>query len=122
MRKLIIAAFVAFPLLVIGQTQSENYVKSTTYKVPTQTGNVSSGEDIETVNYYDGLGRMKQSIVVGSRESADGSQATVLNWNGNWKSGVGSTGIFSAYGSTSENRSLAGTTPFGGKEILWRAG
>lgn len=43
------------------QTTSENFVKSTNYKVPTSTGDVSVSEKNEIITYYDGLGRTLQS-------------------------------------------------------------
>src|SRR5690606_39621284 len=58
--------------LVMGQTQPANYVQSTTYQVETLDGetqatnptggNLSNDDKIETITYYDGLGRPKQSI------------------------------------------------------------
>jgi RHS repeat-associated protein len=52
------------PFLVIGQTQSENYSKVTTYKVPTSTSisNPSQNEASIEVTYYDGLGRPIQKV------------------------------------------------------------
>ena len=53
-----------FPILVIGQTQTENYIKSTTYKVSTSDGitatdgtTVTSDKTAINVTYVDGLGR-----------------------------------------------------------------
>src|SRR5690606_23069898 len=58
--------------LVMGQTQPANYVQSTTYQVETLDGetqatnptggDLSSDDKIESITYYDGLGRPKQSI------------------------------------------------------------
>lgn len=58
--------------LVMGQTQPANYVQSTTYQVETLDGetqatnptggDLSNDDKIETITYYDGLGRPKQSI------------------------------------------------------------
>ncbi len=56
--------------LVMGQTTTENYIKTTTYQVETQNGttkrvNGSSllpDDKIESINYFDGLGRAIQSI------------------------------------------------------------
>jgi len=56
--------------LVMAQTQTENYVKSTTYQAETTDGehktgtstDLSDDDKIETVTYFDGLGRPKQSV------------------------------------------------------------
>ncbi len=62
MKNLCIYVLVLFPVLVIGQTTTENYIKSTIYQVATTDGNVSEDQKIETITYYDGLERPKQSI------------------------------------------------------------
>lgn len=70
MKKLFyILCLVGFPLWMSGQTDDENYVKVTDYRIETQDGlNQTAGgvlvEDdmIETISYYDGLGRPKQNI------------------------------------------------------------
>lgn len=50
--------------MVSGQTTTENYVKVTDYRIETQTGSgVSDDDKIESISYYDGLGRPVQSIV-----------------------------------------------------------
>jgi len=52
--------------LVTGQTQTENYIQSTAYQVSVQTetvaDNLPADDKIETITYYDGLGRPIQSI------------------------------------------------------------
>ncbi|WP_052466932.1 DUF6443 domain-containing protein [Psychroserpens damuponensis] len=67
---LITLAFVLVSFTVLAQTTTENYVKSTSYKVKTTDGEHKVGtstdlvndEKIETITYLDGLGRPKQSI------------------------------------------------------------
>ncbi|GEP50270.1 hypothetical protein FNO01nite_09420 [Flavobacterium noncentrifugens] len=64
--------FLIFPLVVSGQTPNvlENFVWSKTYKVPTQNGvnivgsgeAVTSDKKLQIINYFDGLGRLKQKI------------------------------------------------------------
>ncbi|WP_157489859.1 DUF6443 domain-containing protein, partial [Flavobacterium sp. CF136] len=64
MKKITSLLLVLFPILVIGQTQTQNYIKTTTYKVPTQTA-ISSPTIIQanqSVNYFDGLGRPVQQV------------------------------------------------------------
>ncbi len=62
---LVTLAIVLVSSLAMAQTTTENYVKSTVYKEATTTGTVSSDHNkIETVQYFDGLGRPLQSIAV----------------------------------------------------------
>ncbi|AXP80080.1 hypothetical protein CJ739_987 [Mariniflexile rhizosphaerae] len=63
MKKLLYTlATVLVPSLALAQTTTENYIKNTTYQVETTTGSVAPDEKIETITYFDGLGRPKQSI------------------------------------------------------------
>ncbi len=62
----------ALPFIGIGQTTTENYVKTSAYKVATSTGNVDVSQKTEQITYYDGLGRPKQSVAAragGNREN-----------------------------------------------------
>ena len=71
MKKLLLIV-VLFPILVIGQTQTMNYIKSTVYKVPTTTSisSPSIAQASQNVGYFDGLGRPIQTIA--SKQSATG--------------------------------------------------
>ncbi|MBL4663445.1 MAG: hypothetical protein JKY22_07815, partial [Flavobacteriaceae bacterium] len=65
MKKLILAILVVLPVLVHGQTTTENYIKTTSFQVSTDINNQSNVSDyqkIEAITYFDGLGRPKQSI------------------------------------------------------------
>uniref|UniRef100_UPI004049E96C DUF6443 domain-containing protein n=1 Tax=Gelidibacter sp. TaxID=2018083 RepID=UPI004049E96C len=71
MKKLLYTlAAVLMSQLVVGQTPNKNYVKTTTYQVKTQNGttnattsqNLTDDEKIESITYFDGLGRPVQSI------------------------------------------------------------
>ncbi|NRR91374.1 RHS repeat-associated core domain-containing protein [Winogradskyella undariae] len=71
MKKLLYALIAIFVSnLVLAQTDTENYVKSTTYQVETTDGENESGtateltpdDKQETVTYFDGLGRPIQSV------------------------------------------------------------
>ncbi|MFC4632981.1 DUF6443 domain-containing protein [Dokdonia ponticola] len=64
MKKIIITLICMLPVLGIGQTTTENYVKTTAYQVATETPTVSDEQKIENITYFDGLGRPKQSIAV----------------------------------------------------------
>ncbi|MEP5340210.1 MAG: DUF6443 domain-containing protein, partial [Algibacter sp.] len=48
--------------LVMGQTLTENYIHTTTYQTETTDGSVTDDEKIESITYFDGLGRAKQSV------------------------------------------------------------
>ncbi len=109
-----------------GQTESENYIKTTSYL--DESG--ESGDKIEAVNYYDGIGRMKQSIIVGAsgnyeNDFAPGSPVTdsisslIEDWDMDWTEGSGGTPFFNANGSASESRRIFGLSPTGGNELLW---
>ncbi len=52
------------PVLVLGQSSNQNYVKTTTYKQPTTTSipTPSAQQAAQTVGYFDGLGRPVQQI------------------------------------------------------------
>lgn len=54
--------FFLFSNVTLGQTATENYTKSITYLTETPDGNVSEEEMLESIVYYDGLNRPKQSI------------------------------------------------------------
>ena len=69
MKNLIISIFLVLPVIVLGQTNSENFVKSTTYQTKTTDGiNTIAGDaltdddKIETISYFDGLGRSIETI------------------------------------------------------------
>jgi len=66
MKKLLyIFVLIAFPILGIGQSTTENYVKTTAYTVGVTPGNettVSDSDKIEQIAYVDGLGRPIQSV------------------------------------------------------------
>jgi RHS repeat-associated protein len=55
------------PIFVFAQpTVTENYIKTTTYKLPTTTvPTPTDAQKVQDINYYDGLGRPKQQIAYG---------------------------------------------------------
>ena len=77
-----IIVFVFVSQLVLAQTQTENYVRSTTYQVKTTDGEHKAGtttdliadDKLESITYYDGLGRPKQSITL----QAGGSHQDII--------------------------------------------
>nr|WP_315247349.1 DUF6443 domain-containing protein [uncultured Flavobacterium sp.] len=64
MKKIANLLLVFFPMMAICQTATQNYVKTTTYKVPTQTALVSPtvSQANQSVTYFDGLGRPVQQV------------------------------------------------------------
>jgi len=66
MKKLLYILYMVVPMFVIGQTTNENYTKSTVYQTATQDGNVSEDNKIESVTYFDGIGRAFQKVSVKS--------------------------------------------------------
>ncbi len=72
--KTLVPLLLFLPLSILAQSTTENYIKSTTYKVPTKTGNVAADQQQENITYYDGLGRPKQSIAV----QAGGQQQDII--------------------------------------------
>ena len=67
MRKiLILISTVLIPMILIGQSQNENYIKTSIYKKPYKESEISSSpsaDKINSISYFDGLGRIKQSII-----------------------------------------------------------
>ena len=65
-RSIITLAFVFVSSIVLAQSTTENYVKSTSYKKPVKTQTeidaLIDDDKLETITYLDGLGRAKQSI------------------------------------------------------------
>lgn len=63
MKNIITLVLLALPIVLFSQTNTENYRKTTVFNVATQDGTVAStDEKIESIAYYDGLGRLKQKV------------------------------------------------------------
>ncbi|WP_240628189.1 DUF6443 domain-containing protein [Flavobacterium anhuiense] len=65
MKNLNILIFIFFPVLLIGQTQTENYIKTTTYKKVNNSSTFDPSKPSDaliTVDYYDGLNRIIQKV------------------------------------------------------------
>jgi RHS repeat-associated protein len=73
--KKLIYIIVLLPILAIGQTQTENYIKTKTYKVATTTSIASPTitQANQSVTYFDGLGRPIQQVA--SAQSGSGKDA-----------------------------------------------
>ena len=114
MKKLLITLTVIFvSSLALAQTKAKNYVKSTSYQVPVQTQTeidaLPSLDKLESITYYDGLGRPEQSIAL--RQGSLGTIANELTYD--WEEGNFSTPFFNLYGLSTENEIINGVTPFG---------
>jgi RHS repeat-associated protein len=74
---------VLLPMMVISQTQTENYIKTTTYKIATTT-NIAAptlSQASQNITYFDGLGRPIQQIA--SKQSANGKNIiTPIEYDG----------------------------------------
>jgi RHS repeat-associated protein len=99
------------------QTTTENHVVSKTYKVESQTSlNTQSPDSIATaIQYFDGIGRIKQSVMV-KAGSGYGNNTVPYDWSvGN----ASQSSFYTIYGSGAENQIISGTTPFGHTDLLW---
>lgn len=78
MKKLTIILWLLFPTIAIGQTTTENFVKTTAYKIPTLTSipSPTASQAVQSVIYFDGLGRPKQKNQV--KQSASGNDLITL--------------------------------------------
>ena len=63
MKKLLFITATLFSVFALGQSTDQNYIKNTTYKVPTTvTPNPTDAQKTQNVTYFDGLGRPIQQI------------------------------------------------------------
>lgn len=100
------------------QTQTENYIQNKTYKVESQTP-LSTNDPYQitkAIQYFDGLGRAKQSVLVKGGAGGFGNNALPYDWSAGTPT---NSGFFNLNGSSSENQIVSGTTPFGDTDLLW---
>ncbi|QMU66144.1 MAG: hypothetical protein GKR88_21050 [Flavobacteriaceae bacterium] len=116
----IIAACMMLPLVLSSQTQSENYVVSKTYKVALQENELSTQnpDSVSTaITYFDGLGRAKQSVLVGAGKTGSLEANNAIPYD--WSAGVPTnSGFYNPFGA-GVNVITNGTTPFGHTDLLW---
>ncbi|MBP2832818.1 hypothetical protein J8281_11535, partial [Aquimarina sp. U1-2] len=78
-----------------------------------------SSHTIESVTYFDGLGRPMQQRAI----KASGAGAPIVNLlPEDWSEGQGSTPFYNQNGSTAENNRVMGIDPAGERSLLWRCG
>lgn len=81
--KKILLLLVLLPMMVISQTQTENYIKTTTYKIATATSIAAPtiNQASQNIVYFDGLGRPIQQIA--SKQSESGKNiVTPIEYDG----------------------------------------
>ncbi|WP_299441270.1 DUF6443 domain-containing protein [uncultured Aquimarina sp.] len=100
----------------------ENYVFTRAYQAPMQSSSaIKYDKDvIESITYFDGLGRAKQQI---------GINASAISFNTinnelpmDWAEGSGSTAFFNQNGATAENHRIRDVDPRGERSLVWRCG
>ena len=123
LQNILVAIAVLCITALSAQTQTENYVKTTTYQTDVQEGEQSEvleSDKIVSVNYFDGLGRAKQSVAV--RAGGQQQNTNILDWTDDWAVGTGATPLFNLNGQSSDNQRIFDTNPFGEESLLWRCG
>ncbi len=102
---------------------NENYVFTRAYQeeMTSSTQIKKEADVIESVTYFDGLGRPKQQI--GIKSSGLMSSEDLRNeLQMDWTQGQGSTPFFNQNGQTSENSRVTGVDPAGKLSLLWQCG
>ncbi|WP_299224191.1 hypothetical protein, partial [uncultured Aquimarina sp.] len=122
-KNLLIAITVLVSTVVSAQTQTENYVKTTTYQKAVQEGaqdQVLESDKVESVNYFDGLGRAKQSVAV--RAGGQKQSTNIVDWTNDWTAGGEHTPLFNMNGQSVDNQRIFASNPFGEQSLLWKCG
>ncbi|WP_394974848.1 DUF6443 domain-containing protein [uncultured Croceitalea sp.] len=94
----------------------ENYAYTKTYQ------DENADQTIESVSYFDGLGRTKQQVVVRGSGTGGAQPNLATGWTMDWSEGSGSTGFFNQNGATIENKRNYGPNPFGETALIWECG
>ncbi len=116
MKKLIYILLV-LPFVMYAQSTTENHVVTKVYKKGTTTPITGQNKDevMTSVQYFDGLGRLKQTVAVHAGGNTISNNAIPIDWTAN----ATATNFFNRNGGSDENKIVSGTTPFGGTDLLW---
>ncbi|MFD2566828.1 DUF6443 domain-containing protein [Pseudotenacibaculum haliotis] len=100
------------------QSTTENHVVTKTYKEKTTTIlNTQDPTKVATaIQYMDGLGRAKQSVLVKGGSGSYGNNHLPYDWSLGTPTNAG---FYNLEGSSTENEIVNGTTPFGDTDLLW---
>ncbi|MGW9684910.1 Ig-like domain-containing protein [Flagellimonas sp. 2504JD1-5] len=103
-----------------------NYVSTRVYQsAMSSASSIKNNSDVlESVGYFDGLGRSKQQVSVKTSGTATraSSPNTPAEWSMDWSVGTGGTPFFNQNGATTENERFYGPNPFGETDLIWRCG
>lgn len=116
--KKILFILMLIPLGSWAQTNTENYILTKTYKVAS-TQVITDTDPTQTttsIQYFDGLGRAKQSVILKGGGGNFGNNDVPLDWSAGTPN---NNGFYNLNGSSSENKIINGTTPFGDSDLLW---
>uniref|UniRef100_UPI0032B4A2F4 DUF6443 domain-containing protein n=1 Tax=Flavobacterium adhaerens TaxID=3149043 RepID=UPI0032B4A2F4 len=100
------------------QFSNENFIYTEVPQKAVQVANYStlSKDSIQkSISYFDGLGRLKQTVGIGQ-----GVLNNLLDWKTSWTLGSGSVTGFTVNGQATENLRIDGLNPFGKTDRLWR--
>jgi RHS repeat-associated protein len=106
------------PMALGAQTQTENHIVTKVYKVKSQTSLTTNDprQVTSSIQYFDELGRAKQSVLVKGGSGSFGNNNFPYDWNAGTPT---NSGFFNLNGSSGENQIVSGTTPFGDTDLLW---
>nr|WP_298789352.1 DUF6443 domain-containing protein [uncultured Allomuricauda sp.] len=104
----------------------ENYVSTRSYQMAmSSSSSIQRNSDVlESVSYFDGLGRTTQQVSVKASGTATkaASPNTPAEWTMDWTVGTGSTNFFNRNGTVAENERFYGPNPFGETDLIWQCG
>lgn len=104
----------------------ENYVSTRSYQMAmSSSSSIQRNSDVlESVSYFDGLGRTTQQVSVKASGTATraASPNAPAEWTMDWTAGTGSTNFFNRNGTIAENERFYGPNPFGETDLIWQCG